>query len=186
MTDWETCPAVESVPGRGQRRRHLHEDEGAGLGPVREPGERGHGGRVPGLVPRRRGVAGARCSRPRGQGTPNARLIVRILFDQGTPAPLRQHLGDHAVDTVAERRWSELGNGDLIARANDEGYDVLVTTDQTMRYQQNLTGRRLAIVVLLSTAWPYVRLRTDEIRAALSEVRPGEFREVPIRGRSEP
>lgn len=105
---------------------------------------------------------------------------MRILFDQGTPAPLRQHLGDHTVDTVAERRWSELSNGDLIARAEDAGYDIVVTTDQNMRYQQNLTGRRLAIVVLLSTAWPYVRLRTEEIRAALSEVRPGEFREIPI------
>ena len=73
-----------------------------------------------------------------------------------------------------------MGNGDLIARAEDEGYDVVVTTDQNMRYQQNLAGRRVAIVVLLSTAWPYVRLRTEEIRAALSEVRPGEFREVPI------
>ena len=73
-----------------------------------------------------------------------------------------------------------MGNGDLIERAEDEGYDVVVTTDQNMRYQQNLTGRRVAIVVLLSTAWPYVRLRTEEIRAALSDVRPGEFREVPI------
>ena len=73
-----------------------------------------------------------------------------------------------------------MGNGDLIARAEDEGYDVVVTTDQNMRYQQNLTGRRVAVVVLLSTAWPYVRLRTEEIRVALSEVRPGEFREVPI------
>lgn len=105
---------------------------------------------------------------------------MRILFDQGTPAPLRHHLGDRTIDTVAERGWSELGNGDLIAKAEEEGYDVVVTTDQNMRYQQNLSGRRLAIVVLLSTAWPYVRLRTEEIRAALSEVRPGEFREVPI------
>jgi len=105
---------------------------------------------------------------------------VRILFDQGTPAPLRRHLGDHEVETVAERGWSELDNGDLIARAEDEGYDILVTTDQNMRYQQNLAARRLAAVVLLSTAWPYVRLRTEEIRAAISEVGPGEFREVPI------
>ena len=81
---------------------------------------------------------------------------------------------------MAERGWSELDNGDLIAMAEDEGYDILVTTDQNMRYQQNLAGRRLAAVVLLSTAWPYVRLRTEEIRAAISEVRPGEFREVPI------
>lgn len=81
---------------------------------------------------------------------------------------------------MAERGWSELVNGDLIARAEDAGYDVIVTTDQNMRHQQNLTGRRLAIVVLLSTAWPYVRLRTEEIREALAQVRPGEFREVPI------
>ena len=81
---------------------------------------------------------------------------------------------------MAERGWSELGNGDLIARAEDEGYDILVTTDQNMRYQQSLTGQRLAVVVLLSTAWPYVRLRTEEIRAALDQVRAGEFREVPI------
>ncbi len=81
---------------------------------------------------------------------------------------------------MAEQGWSELDNGDLIERAEDEGYDILVTTDQNMRHQQNLAGRRLAAVVLLSTAWPYVRLRTEEIRVAISQVRPGEFREVPI------
>ena len=68
----------------------------------------------------------------------------------------------------------------MIVRAEDAGYDILITTDQNMRHQQNLTGRRLAIVVLLSTAWPYVRLRTEEIREALAQGRPGEFSEVPI------
>ena len=105
---------------------------------------------------------------------------MRILFDQGTPAPLRQHLGDHKVDTVAERGWSELGNGELLDRAESEGYDILVTTGQNMRYQQSIADRRLAVVVLLSTAWPYVRLRTEEIRAALNDVRAGEFTEVSI------
>lgn len=105
---------------------------------------------------------------------------MRILFDQGTPAPLRRHLGDHTVDAVAERRWSELGNGELLERAESEGYDILVTTDQNMRHQQNLADRRLAVVVLLSTAWPHVRLRTEEIRSALDDVRVGEFRDVPI------
>jgi len=105
---------------------------------------------------------------------------VRILFDQGTPAPLRRHLGDHTVDMVAERGWSELGNGELLERAESEGYDILVTTDQNMRHQQNLADRRLAVVVLLSTAWPHVRLRTEEIRSALDDVRVGEFRDVPI------
>lgn len=67
---------------------------------------------------------------------------MRILFDQGTPAPLRRHLGDHTVDTVAERGWSELGDGELFERAESEGYDVLVTTDQNLRHQQWHARRR--------------------------------------------
>ena len=71
-------------------------------------------------------------------------------------------------------------NGELIRKAEKEGYEVIVTTDQSMRYQQNLAGSGLAIVVLLSTAWPKVQHRTQEIRTAIEEVRPGELREVPI------
>ena len=105
---------------------------------------------------------------------------MRILFDQGTPAPLRRHLDGHVVDTAAERGWSDLDNGDLIDSAEREGYDVLITTDQNLRYQQNLAGRRLAVVVLLSTAWPKVRLHVADIRAALDQIGPGELREVSI------
>lgn len=105
---------------------------------------------------------------------------MKILFDHGTPAPLRRHLEGHSVDTAAEMGWETLANGDLIDRAELEGYEVLVTPDQSMRHQQNLAGRRLAIVVLLKTAWPYVRLRTDDIRGVLDEVQPGELRDVPI------
>ena len=105
---------------------------------------------------------------------------MKILFDQGTPRPLREHLHEHSVDTAAERGWSGLGNGDLIEEAERENYEVLITADQNMRYQQNLTDRRLAIVVLLSTAWPYVQLRIEEIRTVLDEIRSGELREVPI------
>ena len=67
---------------------------------------------------------------------------MRILFDQGTPAPLRRQLDDHVVDTAAERGWSDLDNGDLIDSAEQAGYDVLITTDHNPRYQQNLAGRR--------------------------------------------
>ena len=105
---------------------------------------------------------------------------MKILFDHGTPAPLRRYLRGHSVDTAAEKRWDSLANGDLIDRAEQEGYEVLITTDQSMRYQQNLLGRRLAIIVLLRTAWPYVRLRIEDIRAAVAEVQPGELQEVPI------
>jgi len=105
---------------------------------------------------------------------------MRLLFDQGTPVPLGRHLADHSVATVADRGWSELDNGDLLDKAEKDGYEVLITTDQNMRHQQNLSGRRLAIVVLLSTAWPDVRLRIEEIRASLIDIRPGDVREVPI------
>ena len=105
---------------------------------------------------------------------------MKILFDHGTPAPLRNHLREHSVDRSAEKGWELLENGELIRKAEEEGYKVIVTTDQSIRYQQNLAGRRLAIVVLLSTAWPRVRDRTEEIRNAIEAVRPGELREVSI------
>ena len=105
---------------------------------------------------------------------------MKVLFDHGTPAPLRDHLRDHSVDRSAEKGWELLENGELIRKAEEDGYEVLVTTDQSMRYQQNLTGRGLAIVVLLSTAWPRVQHRTQEIRTAIEDARPGEWREVTI------
>lgn len=76
---------------------------------------------------------------------------MRILFDQGTPAPLKDYLLGDEVATVFELGWMDLTNGELLTRA-EETYDLLVTTDQQMRYQQNLAGRRLAIAVLMSTS----------------------------------
>ena len=105
---------------------------------------------------------------------------MKLLFDQGTPVPLRRHLAGHSVDTAAERGWSNLDNGELIEKAEEDGYQVLITTDQNMRYQQNLSGRRLAVVVLLSTAWPDIRLRVEEIRTTVIDIRPGDVKEVPI------
>ena len=105
---------------------------------------------------------------------------MKILFDHGTPAPLRRHLPEHSVDRSAERGWELLENGELIRKAEEDGYEVIVNTDQNMQYQQNLTGRRLAIVVLMATAWPRVQHRTKETRAAIQETGPGQVREVPI------
>ena len=67
---------------------------------------------------------------------------MKVLFDHGTPAPLRRHLGEHTVDRSAEKEWELLENGELISRAEEDGYEVIVTTDQNMRHQQNLAGRR--------------------------------------------
>ena len=84
------------------------------------------------------------------------------------------------MDRSAERGWELLENGELIRKAEEDGYEVIVTTDQNMQYQQNLAGSRLAIVVLMATAWPRVQHRTEEIRAAIQEVESGQVREVPI------
>jgi hypothetical protein len=80
---------------------------------------------------------------------------MRILFDQGTPAPLRSALTAHAVSTAYEMGWNELDNGALLKRA-EEQFDALITTDKNLRYQQDLKGRRLAILVLPTTSWPKI------------------------------
>jgi len=76
---------------------------------------------------------------------------MRILFDQGTPAPLRNALTPHIVETAYEKGWSNLSNGDLLNAAENNLFDLFVTTDQNLRYQQNLSGRKLAILVLPTT-----------------------------------
>ena len=105
---------------------------------------------------------------------------MRILFDQGVPAPLRQHLPGHVVETAFERGWSELRNSVLLQRADDDGYALLVTTDQSLRHQQNLAGRKLAVLVLLSTSWPRIQLRVEDIRAVVEVMTPGDVQEIRI------
>ena len=102
---------------------------------------------------------------------------MRMLFDQGTPVPLRRHLPDHRVETAYERSWSDLRNSALLDRAEAEGFELLVTTDQSLRYQQDLAGRRLAVLVLMSTSWPRIEARADRIAAAIA---PGACVEVAI------
>lgn len=103
---------------------------------------------------------------------------MRILFDQGTPQPLRHQLTGHAVDTVYEQGWSTLKNGVLLATAEQAGYDLFVTTDQNLRYQQNLTGRRLAILVLRTTSWPTIRQHIGRIQSAVDAMSTGAYLEI--------
>ena len=105
---------------------------------------------------------------------------MRILFDQGVPAPLSRHLAGHEVDTVFQRGWSELDNGALLNQAEEDGYQLLVTTDQHLRYQQNLSGRQLATMVLLAASWPRIQHRAADIRAAVDRMKPGQYMEVPV------
>ena len=104
---------------------------------------------------------------------------MRVLFDQGTPVPLRRAL-DGPVETAFERGWAELGNGDLLNAAEAFGFDVLVTTDQNLRYQQNVGDRSIAIIVLGTTSWPRIRLETARIQEAIRSCTPGSYIEVQI------
>ncbi|MEG4321560.1 MULTISPECIES: hypothetical protein [unclassified Microcoleus] len=105
---------------------------------------------------------------------------MKILFDQGTPVPLRRSLLGHKVDTAYERGWSTLANGDLLETAEGDGYNLLVTTDRNLRYQQNLANREIAIVVLLSTSWPRIQRHQDDIRNAIDTIVPGAYLEIEI------
>ena len=105
---------------------------------------------------------------------------MRLLFDQGVPSPLRRHLTGHTVDTAFERGWSNLRNGALLDCAAADGYQILVTTDQNLRHQQNLTDRQLAVVVLLAASWPRIQRRVDDILAVVDRIAPGQYIEIQI------
>lgn len=105
---------------------------------------------------------------------------MKILFDQGTPVPLREHLPNHVVKTAFEQGWSGLLNGELLDKSEQEGFDILVTTDQNLRHQQNLAGRRLAIIVLRSTSWPRIQLRVNAVKDAVNAITPGAYEEIPM------
>jgi predicted nuclease of predicted toxin-antitoxin system len=103
---------------------------------------------------------------------------MKLLFDQGTPAPLRNHLPNHIIETAYEKGWSTLKNGDLLTRAEAEGFDALITTDQRLRYQQNLTGRKISVVVLLTTNWPRIRNHIALAVQVLDNLQPGSYEEI--------
>ena len=105
---------------------------------------------------------------------------MRVLFDQGTPAPLKAHLAPHEVVTAFELGWGALENGALLAQAELAGFDVLVTTDQNLKYQQNLKTRAIAIVVLTTTSWPRIRSSVPAVAAAITASSAGSYAEVVV------
>lgn len=105
---------------------------------------------------------------------------MRVLFDQGTPVPLRKHLSAHQVTTTFELGWNNLKNGELLQKAEENGFSVLVTTDQNLRYQQNLAGRKIAIVVLTTTSWPRIERVVASVAKTVDSAVLGSYVEVPI------
>ena len=105
---------------------------------------------------------------------------MRVLFDQGTPVPLRQSLTHHEVTTAFELGWSTLKNGELLEAAERADFAVLVTTDLNLRYQQNLVSRRIAVVVLSTPSWPRVQKAIEKVVKAVDAASPGSYSEVDI------
>jgi len=105
---------------------------------------------------------------------------VRVLFDQGTPVPLRQSLAQHEVTTAYERGWSRLKNGELLDTAEKEGFEVLVTTDSNLKYQQNLDPRRIAIVVLSTPSWRRIERAVRTVVDAIGRASAGSVTEIEI------
>lgn len=89
---------------------------------------------------------------------------MRVLFDQSIPVPLRKHLAAHQV----------------LQKSEESGFSVLVTTDQNLRYQQNLAGRKIAIVVLTTTSWPRIEREVESVAKAVDSAGPSSYVEVPI------
>ena len=106
---------------------------------------------------------------------------MRILFDNSTPRGLAKALEPHSVTEARANGWDRLGNGDLLNVAEKAGFDALVTPDQNIRYQQNLTGRKISLVVLSKGRWTLVKNHLAEIAAAVSAATPGSYAEVEIR-----
>jgi hypothetical protein len=105
---------------------------------------------------------------------------VLVLFDHGTPRGIVRSLIGHTVKQAKAQGWDTLRNGDLLDAAEAAGFDVLVTTDKNIQYQQNLTGRKIAIVVLGNQQWPVLRLHVERVVAAVNEATPGSLIVVEI------
>ena|SRR5579863_9870998 len=103
-----------------------------------------------------------------------------ILFDHSTPAPLRYALKGHVIVEAVERGWERLVNGVLLDAAEAAGFELFVTADKNIRYQQNLLGRKIAIVVLGNAQWPVLRRYVERVVAAVNAATQGSYTEVDI------
>ena len=103
-----------------------------------------------------------------------------ILFDQNVPRRLRKFLPGHLVRVSADLGWGQIKNGSLLAIAEDQGFDLLVTGDQNIGYQQNLSGRKIAILVLGSNRWTSIQDHLSAISAAVNASEPGCYSFIPM------
>ncbi|HVX83646.1 MAG TPA: DUF5615 family PIN-like protein [Phycisphaerae bacterium] len=104
---------------------------------------------------------------------------MKILLDECVPWPLQKLLTGHEITSVKRRGWGGIKNGALLALAEGE-FELFITSDQNLRYQQALAGRRLAILELSTNKWRSILRAGDEIRARVAAIRPGDFVRVNV------
>jgi len=105
---------------------------------------------------------------------------MRILFDQATPVPIRAYLERHEVRTASQQGWDTLKNGELLTAAEAAGFDVLLTTDRNLRYQQNLAGRKIAVIILSRQQWPQLQPHVQRVVDAINVAVIGSYLEIDI------
>jgi hypothetical protein len=103
-----------------------------------------------------------------------------ILFDQGTPVGIRESLHGHVIKTAQEQGWNRLLNGELLREAEEAGFDVLLTTDKDLVYQQNLSERKIAIVVLGRSRWSLIERVLERVVAAVDAAKPETYNLIEI------
>ena len=101
-------------------------------------------------------------------------------MNQGVPRGLTASLRGHEVTEARKLKWERISNGELLELAEGAGFDLLLTTDKNVRYQQNLADRKISIVVLENSPWWLVRQHLDAIAAAVNAATPGSYTEVEI------
>lgn len=104
---------------------------------------------------------------------------MRILLDECVPWPMHKLLVGHECSTAQQRGWSGIKNGELLQRAEGE-FDLFITSDQNLRYQQNLAGRGIAILELSTNKLRRIQVAADQIHSAIAAIRPGEFHQLTI------
>lgn len=103
---------------------------------------------------------------------------MRVLLDECVPVQVRNALSEHEVTTAQQMGWSGVGNGDLLAAAENAGFDLFILADKNLCYQQNLTGRRIAILELWTNHRPTLETHFPLIRAAAEATQPGTYRQL--------
>jgi uncharacterized protein (DUF433 family) len=179
MSDWSTCPAVERDPERVSGA-WVFRGTRVPVAALFENLE--DGADISEFVNWFPGVSSEQAWQVLEYAAKStlALALVRVVFDQGAPVTLRNALAAHHVETAYERGWGTLGNGELLRVAEVEGFDVFVTTDLNLQHQQNLSGRSIAIVVLITPSGPRIEKAIDLVVDIVNKAAQGSYTEVNI------